>query len=123
MDAGDEEPSEGLEERSGRGWTVPDDWEGQRLDKALADQCPNVSRTRLQEWIKHGTVRVDGAAVTRPSTLLSAGQRMDWTAWEPEPPTPGTGPRFEVVHDEPDFAVIDKPAGMVAHPNEGVRGG
>jgi 23S rRNA pseudouridine1911/1915/1917 synthase len=110
--------------RPQRRWSVPQDWVGQRLDKALADQCPGESRTRLQEWIRAGVVRVDGEVVLRPSTLLEAGQRLEWAPWRPEADSRADqGPRFEVLHDEPDFAIIDKPPGMVAHPNDGVRAG
>ena len=106
-----------------RSWRVPPEWVGQRLDKALADQCPDVSRTRLQEWIKHGTVAIDGAPATRPSTPLEADQLLTWSPWEAPAQEADEGPRFRIVHDEADFAVIDKPPGMVAHPNDGVRGG
>jgi 23S rRNA pseudouridine1911/1915/1917 synthase len=106
-----------------RVWTVPPEWAGQRLDRALADQCPDESRTRLQEWIRQGTVALDGVAVTRPSTPLVAGQELSWRPWTAPTEVVEQGPRFRVVHDETDFAIIDKPAGMVAHPNDGVRGG
>jgi 23S rRNA pseudouridine1911/1915/1917 synthase len=102
---------------------VPPEWEGLRLDRALVDLCPEVSRTRLQSWIRGGTVRLDGQIVTRASLPLVAGQEL---LFEPFVPgvSPGLpGPRFNVLHDEPGFAVIDKPPGQVAHRNAGVGEG
>ena len=114
--------SEGTKSNTRR-WCVPPEWAGQRLDRALADQTPDISRTRLQEWIKNGVVAVDGEPVDRPSTLLEPGQVLTWYPWVPPAEEAPDGPRFTVLHDETAFAVVDKPAGMVAHPNDGVRGG
>ncbi|WP_419191755.1 RluA family pseudouridine synthase [Engelhardtia mirabilis] len=102
---------------------IPPEWEGMRLDKALCDLCPDTSRTKIQEWIKGGGVQVDDEVLLRPSTPLVQGQRLVWRPVAKQRRVASGVVRFAVIHDEPSFAIIDKPAGLVAHPNDGVSGG
>jgi 23S rRNA pseudouridine1911/1915/1917 synthase len=93
---------------------------GQRLDKALALLLPEVSRSRLQQWIEDGAVRVDGAAA-RVRQTLAGGERIDVVpppspvqlAMRPEPIA------LDVVFEDGHIAVLDKPPGLVVHPAAG----
>ncbi len=93
---------------------------GLRLDKALALLLPELSRSRLQQWIEAGAVRVDGAAA-RARQALAGGERIDIVpppapeelALRPEPMA------LDVVHEDAHIAVIDKPPGLVVHPAAG----
>ena len=93
---------------------------GQRLDKALALLLPEISRSRLQQWIDDGAVRVDGGAA-RVRQLLSGGERIDIVA-PPSPAQLAMRPEpieLEVVYEDAHIAVLDKPPGLVVHPAAG----
>jgi 23S rRNA pseudouridine1911/1915/1917 synthase len=91
----------------------------QRLDRYLAQALPGVSRSHLQRLIRQGLVSLDGRAA-RPSTLVEPGMRV--TVQLPSPPTPGIAPEpiaLDIVYEDDDLLVVDKPAGMVVHPAAG----
>jgi len=96
---------------------------GKRLDRILADALPEYSRTRLQSWIANGRVAVDGRA-QRASSRLETGQRIVLEAvLEPvieDAPEPIA---LDVVHEDADLIVLDKPPGLVVHPGAGNRSG
>jgi 23S rRNA pseudouridine1911/1915/1917 synthase len=99
---------------------VPMEAAGERLDAWLAARLPEVSRNRLKAWIVAGHVRIDGVAAT-PSLRLKGGEAVavepqpaaDARAYAPEPIT------LRIVHEDDALVVIDKPAGLVAHPAAG----
>jgi len=93
---------------------------GSRLDKALASLMPEISRTRLQQWIESGAARVNGATV-RPRHELTFG---DLVELEPQPAPEATAFRPEaiplaILHEDDAIIVLDKPAGIVVHPAAG----
>lgn len=93
---------------------------GERLDRFLAAQCPDLSRSRIQELIRDGRVRVDGAIVVKPAHRLRGGELIEVEV-TPKPP-PGVVPTplpLKVVYEDEDLLVIDKPAGLVVHPGAG----
>ncbi len=100
-------------------FTVGDEDAGLRLDRYLASQAAHLSRTRLQGLIAEGRVRVNGIT-TKPSHRLEAGQivEVEIPAAEPAGVAPEAIP-LEVLYEDEDLAVINKPAGMVVHPGSG----
>ena len=98
--------------------------EGQRLDRWLAEQLPDRSRSEIQRWIKEGLVAVDGQAA-RASARLEQGQQIELAIPEIAPPAdlaPEALP-LTIVYEDDDLLVVDKPAGMVVHPAPGHSGG
>ena len=94
--------------------------ETDRLDKFLVTQFPDQSRSRIQELIKQGGVRVNDAEVTKTGHQLEAGNRV--TIAIPEVKPSGLIPEaipLEIIFENEDLAVINKPAGMVVHPAAG----
>ncbi len=98
---------------------VPPGNSGQRLDRVLAELFPAYSRARLQQWIKRGQVRVDGA-LPRARDLVRGGEHI-FIALELQPEI-----RFEaqsipisLVFEDEHLLVIDKAASMVTHPAAG----
>jgi 23S rRNA pseudouridine1911/1915/1917 synthase len=92
----------------------------ERLDKFLVSRLPEFSRTRLQHMIKAGQVLVDGEAVIRAGFELEAGSQIEVRL----PPTQPAGLVAEdiplqVLFENRDLVVIEKPAGMVVHPSPG----
>ncbi len=99
--------------------TVP----GQRLDKALADVVPDLSRARIQALIADGAISLNGAVLTNGSSKAVAG-----TYAIVVPPVASATPLpqaipLTVLFEDADLIVIDKPAGMAAHPAPGTPDG
>ncbi len=92
---------------------------GLRLDRYLADQMPQLSRSQIQKLIVEGLVLVEGQAV-RPSYRVSAGQEVTTTI--PPPPQTTLLPQplpLKLVYEDQDILVIDKPPGLAVHPGPG----
>lgn len=109
----EDEPGEALQA------LIPDDATGRRFDQVLAELFPDFSRTRLSEWVKSGDALLDGAQV-RPRDPVKAGQVVTLNAAlgietdaEPEDIP------LDVLYEDADVLVIDKPAGLVVHPGAG----
>ena len=97
----------------------PED-EGLRLDRALARHLPELSRTRLQALISEGRLRRDGVPVTNGSAKVGAGARFTLELPAPEPAEPvAQDIPLDIVFEDDDLIVIDKPAGLVVHPAPG----
>jgi 23S rRNA pseudouridine1911/1915/1917 synthase len=99
---------------------VPHDKARRRLDKALADALPALSRSRLKALIEAGRVTRGAAAVTDPAAKVKAGDvfTVAVPAAAPAVPAPQAMP-LAVVYEDDDLIVVDKPAGLVVHPAAG----
>jgi 23S rRNA pseudouridine1911/1915/1917 synthase len=111
------------EERTQHTARIPDELAGQRLDQALARMFPDYSRSRLKSWLLDGSVLIDGAA-RRPRDPVQGGESvvLNVTAdvavrAEPEPMA------LDVVFEDDDLLVVNKPAGLVVHPGAGNASG
>ena len=97
----------------------PED-KGERLDRFLARNVPSLSRTRLKGLILDGRVSIDGAVQDDPGRKVDAGQEIAVDVPPAVPPEPeGEEIPLEVVYEDDDLIVIDKPAGLVVHPAAG----
>ncbi|MFR0692525.1 23S rRNA pseudouridine(1911/1915/1917) synthase RluD [Enterobacterales bacterium AE_CKDN230030158-1A_HGKHYDSX7] len=102
---------------------VPFDLGGQRLDQVAAQLFSDHSRSRLAGWIKDGRLKVDGA-VLRPRDIVHTGSRLEldveleaqgeWVAQDIE---------LDIVYEDEQILVIDKPTGLVVHPAAGHQDG
>ena len=105
-----------------RALPVPDGLAGERVDAGLA-RLLGVSRTRAAELAEAGQVMLDGASA-RKSDRLVAGAWLEVEVPEAREialePTPVPG--MEVVFDDTDIVVVDKPVGVAAHPSAGWEG-
>jgi 23S rRNA pseudouridine1911/1915/1917 synthase len=103
--------------------TVPALLDGVRVDRAVA-LLAEVSRARAADLVAAGLVRVDGQVVTARSQLLRAGSSL---AIGPVGEEPGLEAEpdvaFDVVHEDDQLVVVDKPAGLVVHPGAGRQHG
>ena len=104
---------------------VPDGLDGERLDAAIARMF-GLSRSRAAELIGAGAVLVDGHPAGK-SDRVPAGEWVDITL--PAPPgqassaaVPEPVPGLVIVHEDADVLVVDKPAGVAAHPTPGWTG-
>ena len=92
---------------------------GARLDRHLAAQAPDLSRSRIQDLIATGHVTLNGHPA-KASTKLRAGDAIVLT--EPPPRSVGTQPEaiaLDVLYEDADLIVLNKPPGMVVHPAAG----
>jgi len=100
--------------------TVPLDLAGERLDKALARLLPSVSRSRIQQWIDAGAVRLnEGAAAVRAS--VAGGDTIE-LAPPPSPRDEAARPepmQLDILYEDESILVVDKPPGLVVHPGAG----
>lgn len=118
------EGTEGIDDDSHvdqRAWRVDAAGHGQRLDKVLVAGVPEFSRSHLQALIALGAVQVDGQTADLASRKLRVGQSIcvdlvptaQSQAFRPEPMA------IDVVHEDDEILVVDKPAGLVVHPAAG----
>jgi 23S rRNA pseudouridine1911/1915/1917 synthase len=99
---------------------VPPEAAGQRLDQFLTSQLDGVSRSRVQLLLEQGDVLVDGGR-PKASLKLRGGESIAITG-EPRPaPLKAIAEDIplQVVFEDADLAVIDKPAGMMVHAGSG----
>ncbi|WP_421694032.1 RluA family pseudouridine synthase [Aestuariivirga sp.] len=91
-----------------------------RLDRALVQAFPDVSRTRIQALIAEGAVTVEGRTVVEARHKVKPGQSLTIVLPDPIAATPqAEAVALSIVHEDKDLIVIDKPAGMVVHPGAG----
>jgi 23S rRNA pseudouridine1911/1915/1917 synthase len=123
-DSDDAEDDELAPEIEGETLTValPPDAAGERLDKALAAHLPHLSRARLQALMAAGAIQLDGVAVRDASAKAKAGLVYRVSVPPPAPATPqAQAIPLTVLFEDVHLIVIDKPAGMAAHPAPGSR--
>ena len=103
--------------------TVPEDLAGLRLDQALARLFPDYSRSCLKHWIEAGRVAVNGET-RRPRDRLGGGETSELTpAEEIQAEDHPQDIPLDIVFEDEDLIVIDKPAGLVVHPAAGHHDG
>ncbi|MDA8362619.1 MAG: 23S rRNA pseudouridine(1911/1915/1917) synthase RluD [Gammaproteobacteria bacterium] len=98
---------------------LPAEHAGRRLDQVLAGLLPDFSRSQIQKWIRSGLVQVD-AATARARDRVRGGEQVRITV---QPPAgerwEAQGIPLEVIYEDDELLVIDKPAGLVVHPAAG----
>ena len=101
---------------------VPDGCNGDRVDAALA-RMTGLSRSRVGELCEAGDVRRNGEVLAK-SARLRAGDllEVDMPAPRPAEPVPTPVDGMELLYEDEDIVVVDKPAGVAAHPSMGWEG-
>ena len=100
--------------------TVPNDYTtGTRVDKYLANQIDDTSRTKIQKAIKEEYITVNGS-VEKSSYSVEPGDKIDVRIPIPKPPEaiPEKMP-LDIIHEDDDLIVVNKKAGTVVHPAKG----
>jgi 23S rRNA pseudouridine1911/1915/1917 synthase len=97
---------------------------GDRIDRYLAAAIPDVSRAQVQRLIEDGFVTANHVPITKASHKLSPGDELVVRIPPPAPTTlvPDSIP-LDVIYEDGDLLVINKPAGLVVHPAAGHPGG
>jgi 23S rRNA pseudouridine1911/1915/1917 synthase len=94
---------------------------GQRLDKALVGLAPEFSRNHLQSLIERGHVMLDGRPAVTPARRLRAGQRirLELVPTEESRAFTPQAMALDIVFEDAQLLVLNKPAGLVVHPAPG----
>jgi 23S rRNA pseudouridine1911/1915/1917 synthase len=122
----DEESPESTAESVAAGhrvFAVTEEDRGQRLDRFIAVQLPEISRTHVQNLIDEGRVVVGGIA-KKPSHRLETGETVNVEI--PAAVAPGVAAEdipLDILYEDQDLAVINKPSGMIVHPGAGEDSG
>ena len=95
-----------------------------RLDKFLVSRLPEFSRTRLQALIENGSILVNGIAARKGGQMISQGNMIHVHIPAPEPSglVPEAIP-LDIIYENENLLVVNKPAGMVVHPAAGHTSG
>jgi 23S rRNA pseudouridine1911/1915/1917 synthase len=103
--------------------TIPLDSAGQRLDQVLTEMLGEYSRTRVKEWIDSGQVLVNGLRL-RPKDKVVGGETVEVRASLPDAvEIEPEEIELDLVHQDDDVLVVNKPVGLVVHPGAGNAAG
>ena len=113
-------------------YEVPPEQAGVRLDVVITDWLKELeesedglpraaTRTKVAEWIQAGLVSVDGKVVEKSSYRTSAGESLAVRIPPPEPmfAEPDSSVVLDIIHEDADVLVLNKPAGIAVHPGAG----
>jgi len=104
---------------------VPDGLDGERLDVAAA-RMTGLSRSRVTELLDAGGITVNGQVAAKASVRVAAGDLIDVALDEVRPVSaqvrPALADGLSIVHQDDHLVVVDKPAGVAAHPSLGWDG-
>lgn len=104
--------------------TLPEHAIGSRLDQAISELFPEYSRSRLKEWLLAGQIKVNGTVATKPREKVIGGELIEVNAeLKVEVEAVAEDIELDIVYEDDDIIVINKPAGLVVHPGAGNRHG
>lgn len=96
--------------------TIDENDENKRLDSFLAEITPNLSRSKIQSFIKSGSVKINDT-VKKPSYTLKENDRIEFEIPEQEELTiPPQAIPLDIVYEDENMLVVNKPSGMLTHP-------
>lgn len=102
---------------------IPPEMSGIRVDKALSELLPEHSRTAIQQWIKKGLVLVDGEIIQQ-KLKLNGNESLEVSVPTAEPiHQPAQKIEFQIIDEDDQLMIINKPAGLVVHPGAGNQDG
>jgi len=99
---------------------IPPELAGLRLDQALAQLLPRYSRTRIQEWIRSGQVKLDQIPCVKINQKVQAEQLIDIQATLPiQASWQAQEIPLDIIYEDNDLLIINKPINLVVHPGAG----
>ncbi|WP_404452525.1 RluA family pseudouridine synthase [Virgibacillus necropolis] len=104
-------------------YEVQSDQNKMRIDKLMADINPDNSRSQVQTWINEGSVKVNGEEI-KTNHKCQEGDVIEWSIPEPKPlEIEAEDIPLDIIYEDADVIVVNKPKGMVVHPSAGHAGG
>jgi 23S rRNA pseudouridine1911/1915/1917 synthase len=105
-------------------FTVPPEWAGKRLDVVVAHFAEEISRSRCQDLIRQNALTLDGATISEPKYRVKQDQHVCLILPQPIDALPEAQQiALDVLYEDNDLIVINKPADMVVHPAPGSEDG
>lgn len=105
-------------------FVIEEEHAGQRIDKALSNLCDDLSRSRIKGLIDDGHTMLNGVPCTTPSKKLELGDVVKIVVPPPVAAEPiAQDIPLDIVHEDADLIVLNKPAGLVVHPGAGNQDG
>ncbi|MEK9742210.1 MAG: RluA family pseudouridine synthase, partial [Pelagibacteraceae bacterium] len=101
-------------------FTVSEDQQSKRVDQFIVEELPSFSRTKIAKLVKEGALLINGKAVTDNSKKVASGDEIELLV--PEAVATDIKPQkipLDIVYEDDDLLVINKPIGMVVHPGAG----
>ena len=101
-------------------FTVSEDQQSKRVDQFIVEELPSFSRTKIAKLVKEGALLINGKAVTDNSKKVTSGDEIELLV--PEAIATDIKPQkipLDIVYEDDDLLVINKPIGMVVHPGAG----
>jgi len=96
----------------------------ERIDRYLAEQVPDLSRSRIQKLIEQGQIQVNGQVCLSKKVTVQEGDRVSVTVPEAEPLDLQPEAMFlEILFEDEHLIILNKPIGLVVHPAPGHEGG
>ena len=101
-------------------FTVSEDQQSKRVDQFIVEELPSFSRTKIAKLVKEGALLINGKAVTDNSKKVTSGDEIELLV--PEAVATDIKPQkipLDIIYEDDDLLVINKPIGMVVHPGAG----
>ncbi|MGQ8365040.1 23S rRNA pseudouridine(1911/1915/1917) synthase RluD [Glaciecola sp. 1036] len=99
---------------------IPEQSFNKRLDQCLAEMFPDYSRTKIKEWIESGCVEIDNSVLTIPRTKMKGEEVVNIAAFqEVQVRNQAEDIDINIVYEDDEILIINKPAGLVVHPGAG----
>ncbi|KMT65851.1 23S rRNA pseudouridine(1911/1915/1917) synthase RluD [Catenovulum maritimum] len=104
--------------------TIAEHSTGHRLDQALSDLFPEYSRSRIKEWLLAGHIKINGEVATKPREKVYGGEQVEIEAEiTVEVEAQAQNIALDIVYEDDDIIVINKPMDLVVHPGAGNKDG
>ncbi len=98
--------------------------DGDRLDRYLSEELPNLSRSRIQQLIEQGHVQLNGKVCTTKKTAVKAGDRISIEIPEAQPlELQAENIPLDILYEDDQMLILNKSAGLVVHPAPGHQDG
>ena len=104
-------------------YTVPDECLGERLDRVVAELCPQFSRSQLQKWIKSGDITLNNATANVRDKVSGGDEIIVKPVLKAKITDLPEAISLDIIYEDDHMLVINKPAGLVVHPGAGNQNG
>ena len=104
-------------------YIVPDEYLGERLDRVVAELCPQFSRSQLQKWIKSGDITLNNKKANVRDKVTGGDEIVVKPILKAKINDLPESIKLDIVYEDDHLLVLNKPAGLVVHPGAGNQNG
>jgi 23S rRNA pseudouridine1911/1915/1917 synthase len=103
--------------------TIPAEYLGERLDRVVAELCPQYSRSQLQKWIKSGDLKLNSSTANVRDKVSGGDEISILPVMSPQINDLPEVINLDIIYEDEHLLVLNKPAGLVVHPGAGNQNG